>query len=138
VNERHFTPEEVDGLIPRLGELMELAMDRHCLATALQRQLQEEQERVRVSGGGLVDRRDWKARAERLDGLAIEVRAVIGEINTLGGTVKDLDLGLVDFPGLLPEIMGDETINLCWKHGEPRVRFWHGLNEGYARRKRLP
>lgn len=138
MNERHFTPEEVDGLVPRLSELMESAMDRHRQATALQRQLQEEQERVRVSGGGLVDRRDWKARAERLDGLAIEVRAVIGEINALGGTVKDLELGLVDFPGLLPEGMEDETINLCWKYGEPRVRFWHGLNEGYARRKPLP
>jgi hypothetical protein len=138
VNERHFTPEEVDGLIPRLSELMESAMDRHRQATALQRQLQEEQEWVRVSGGGLVDRRDWKARAERLDGLGIEVRAVIGEINALGGTVKDLELGLVDFPGLLPEGLEDETINLCWKYGEPRVRFWHGLNEGYARRKPLP
>jgi hypothetical protein len=134
----HFTPEEVDGLIPRLSELMETAMDRHRQATALGRQLQEEQERVRVSGGGLVDRRDWKARAERLDGLAIEVRAVLQEIAALGGTVKDLELGLVDFPGLVPEIMEDETVNLCWRYGETGVRFWHGLNEGYTRRKPLP
>jgi hypothetical protein len=138
MSERHFTPDEVDGLIPRLSELMETTMDRHRQATALQRQLQEEQERVRVSGGGLVDQRDWKARAERLDGLAIEVRAVLQEINALGGTVKDLELGLVDFPGLVSEVMEDETVNLCWKYGEPGVRFWHGLDEGYAQRKPLP
>ncbi len=138
MSERHFTPEEVDGLIPTLSELMDTAMDRHRQATALQRQLQEEQERVRVSGGGLVDQRDWKARAERLDGLAIEVRAVLKEINAMGGMIKDLDVGLVDFPGLVPELMGEETVNLCWKHGEPSVRFWHGLDEGYAQRKPLP
>lgn len=138
MSERHFTLEEMDSLIPKLTGLMETAMDRHRQATALQRQLQEEQERVRVSGGGLVDRRDWKARAERLDGLAIEVRAVLQEIGALGGVTKDLDLGLVDFPGLVPEVMGEETVNLCWKYGEDRVRFWHGLDEGYARRKPLP
>jgi hypothetical protein len=28
-------------------------------------------------------------------------------------------------------------VNLCWRRGEPRVRFWHGLDEGYAARKPL-
>ncbi|HET8575926.1 MAG TPA: DUF2203 domain-containing protein [Methylomirabilota bacterium] len=138
MSERLFTPEEVDGLIPKLSELVETAMDRHRQATALQHQLHEAQERVRISGGTLVDRRDWKARAERLDGLAIEVRAVLREINAMGGVVKDLDLGLVDFPGLVHEIRGDEAVNLCWKHGEARVGFWHGFDEGYAQRKPLP
>ena len=135
---RHFPPEEVDRLIPRLSELMDAAMNRHQQATALQRQLQEEQQHIRVSGGGHVDRRDWKARAERLDGLSIEVRSVLQEIQGLGGETKDLEMGLVDFPGLVPEAMGDETVNLCWKYGEDAVRFWHGLDEGYAQRKPLP
>ena len=135
---RHFTPEEVDQLIPRLSELMDAAMNRHQQATALQRQLQEEQQHIRVSGGGHVDQRDWKARAERLDGLSIEVRGVLQEIQGLGGETKDLEMGLVDFPGLVPEAMGDETVNLCWKYGEDAVRFWHGLDEGYAQRKPLP
>ena len=26
-------------------------------------------------------------------------------------------------------------MNLCWKHGETAVRFWHGFHEGYAHRK---
>ena len=69
MSERLFTPAEVNGLIPALSALMERAMDRHRQATALQRHLHEEQARIRASGGGLIDRRDWKARAERLDGL---------------------------------------------------------------------
>ena len=52
----------------------------------------------------------------------------------LGGAVKDLEMGLVDFPGLID----DTPVNLCWKHGEDAVRFWHGLDEVYARRKPLP
>ncbi len=134
MSERLFTPAEVDSLIPTLSALMERAMDRHRQATALQRHLHAEQARIRASGGGLIDQRDWKARAERLDGLAIEVREILQEVLALGGVTKDLEMGLVDFPG----VVEDETVNLCWKVGESEVRFWHGLDEGYAQRKPLP
>ncbi len=131
---RHFTPAEVDALISELSGIVEPAMERHREAMALQQHLREEQERIRVSGGGLLDRRDWKARAERLDGLAIEVRDALQQIAALGGVTKDLEMGLVDFPGLIE----GETVNLCWKLGESAVRFWHRLDEGYAKRKPLP
>jgi hypothetical protein len=134
MSERLFTPAEVNSLIPRLSRLMEQAMDRHRQASALQHHLQEEQARIRASGGGLIDQRDWKARAERLDGLTIEIRALVQEVLNLGGVTKDLELGLVDFPG----VVDGETVNLCWKAGEEAVRFWHGLDEGYAKRKPLP
>jgi hypothetical protein len=134
MGERHFTPDEVDELIPRLAEIVGRAMEHHRQASALQEHLQEEQSRIRAAGGSLVDQRDWKARAERLDGLAIEVREALREIAGLGGVTKDLGMGLVDFPGRV----GGETVNLCWKHGETAVRFWHGLDEGYANRKPLP
>jgi len=134
MSERHFTPDEVDELIPELARIMGRAMERHREATALQQRLHEEQSRIRASGGGLIDQREWKARAERLDGLSIEVRGALQEIIDLGGVTKDLEMGLVDFPGRV----GDETVNLCWKHGETAVRYWHGRDEGYAQRKPLP
>jgi len=134
VTDRLFTPAEVNGLIPRLAEMMERVMDRHRQATDLQQRLGDEQARIHASGGGRIDQRDWKARAERLDGLAIEVRLGLKEILALGGVTKDLEMGLVDFPGLV----GDETVNLCWKYGESEVNFWHGLDEGYGQRKPLP
>jgi hypothetical protein len=134
VSERLFTPEEVDELIPRLADIVGRAMEHHHQATALERHLHEEQARIEASGGGRIDQRDWKAKAERLDGLAIEVREALQEIAAMGGVTKDLETGLVDFPGRV----GSETVNLCWKHGETAVRFWHGFNEGYAQRKPLP
>ena len=134
MSERLFSPAEVDELIPRLSELMGRGMDRHRQATELERRLREERSRIRTSGGSLIDQRDWKARAERLDGLGIEVRAVLEEIARLGGSTKDLDAGLVDFPG---RVHG-QTVNLCWKYGETAIAFWHGLDEGFAQRRALP
>ena len=134
MSERLFSPAEVDELIPRLSELMGRGMDRHREATELERRLREERSRIRTSGGSLIDQRDWKARAERLDGLGIEVRAVLEEIARLGGSTKDLDAGLVDFPG---RVHG-QTVNLCWKYGETAIAFWHGLDEGFAQRRALP
>jgi hypothetical protein len=138
MTERLFTPAEVDALLPRLAALVETMIDRHRVASALARELRAEQERIQVAGGSRIDQSEWKARAERLDGLGIEVRAAVESIGELGGVVKDLEMGLVDFPGRVPEAMGETTVNLCWKHGETAVRFWHGFDEGYASRKPLP
>ena len=138
VSERIFTPAEVDALLPRLSALVETMIDRHRVASALARELRADQERIQVSGGSRIDQAEWKARAERLDGLGIEVRAALEAIGELGGAVKDLEMGLVDFPGRVPDVMGETTVNLCWKHGETAVGFWHGFDEGYASRKPLP
>lgn len=135
---RLFTPEEVDRLIPRLTELMETAIERHGQALALQERLRDDRARVAASGGERRDAMDWKARAERLDGLGIEVRQILQDVQAMGGVVKDLETGLVDFPGHGPGGRGGPVVNLCWKLGEDAVRFWHGMDEGFAQRKPLP
>jgi hypothetical protein len=138
VNVRLFTAAEVDALIPRLSELMGQAMERHRSAQDFAESLRAERERIRAAGNNPTERREWKARAERLDGLTIEVRAVLGEIEALGGVVKDVEMGLVDFAGTAPGAGSEEPVNLCWKFGETAVRFWHGFDEGYGQRKPLP
>jgi hypothetical protein len=137
VTDRLFTEEQVNALIPELTDIVGDVMARHQQARALRQALEEERQRIQMAGGTRVEQRDWRARAERLDGLGIEVRQGIERIHGLGGKVKDLELGLVDFPGLVAG-QGDEPVNLCWKHGETAVRFWHGFDEGYAHRKPLP
>jgi hypothetical protein len=135
---RLFTVSEINAMIPRLRDLMGEAMELHRRASALQESQNEERDRIRASGGAMVDQRDWKARAERLDGYTIEVKQALEQILDLGGVTKDLELGLVDFPGLVPQVAGPQPVNLCWKHGEDAVRFWHGFDEGYGQRKPLP
>jgi len=62
-----------------------------------------------------------------------ESEADVGDFS-LDLLAKDLGTGLVDFPSWL----NDREINLCWRFGERRIRFWHGLDEGFASRKPLP
>jgi hypothetical protein len=138
VTTRHFSREEVDGLIPELTRLMGRAMEQHRAAAAIKEALEREQAHLRAVGGGLIDRRAWAERTRRLERLATDVGEGLAAIARLGGVTKDLALGLVDFPGLVPEARGAETVNLCWRFGESAVRFWHGLDEGYAHRKPLP
>ena len=45
--------------------------------------------------------------------------------------MKDLDVGLLDFPAL----RGDEEVELCWRVGEDAVENWHRIGEGFAGRK---
>ena len=47
--------------------------------------------------------------------------------------MKDLDRGLLDFPARRE----GEEILLCWHVGEDEIRFWHGVDEGFAGRKPL-
>jgi len=47
--------------------------------------------------------------------------------------VKDLDAGLVDFPA----VRGGERVLLCWRVGEDEVAWWHGLEDGFAGRRRI-
>ena len=138
MSQRLFTPAEVNALIPKLTELLDEAMDLHRRGRALQEALAEERDHIRATGGVMANQHEWKARAERLDGYAIEVKQALARIGELGGVTKDLEMGLVDFPGLVPQAAGSQPVNLCWKHGEDAVRFWHGFDEGYAHRKPLP
>jgi hypothetical protein len=142
VSDRLFTPEEVNRLIPRLTALLDTAMERYRQAVALQERLREERtRRAESSGEGVaaqIDRSTGQALAERLDGLGIELRQAIGEIEALGGVVKDLGTGLVDFPGRGPGDRREQVVNLCWRYGEAAVEFWHGMDEGFAQRKPLP
>jgi hypothetical protein len=133
VPERDFAPEDVERLIPRLTRIMERVMTAHAAGVEAREALSAEQTRITLAGGGVVDQAAWKARADGLERGARDVQAGLEEIQRLGGTAKDLTLGLVDFP----HRREGREVNLCWRFGEARITHWHGLDEGYARRKPL-
>jgi hypothetical protein len=133
VAERYFSPAEVEALIPVLSELMDDLKEAHVAASEVRERMQGEQQRIALSGGGVVDQATWRADRARLEDLARQIQEALQGIARLGGVPKDLGLGLVDFPHLRE----GREVNLCWKHGERSIRFWHGLDEGYAGRKPL-
>lgn len=62
-----------------------------------------------------------------------EIVRLIHRIESFGCIVKDLDLGLLDFPSL----RDGTPVYLCWKGGEPAIQHWHGIDESFRDRKPL-
>jgi hypothetical protein len=133
VAERYFSVADVEALIPALTRLMKRVMTANAEVVEARERLQGEQQRIALAGGGVLDRRAWRADLERIERLTAEMQQGLGEIVELGGAPKDLGLGLVDFLHLRE----GREVNLCWKYGEREIRHWHGLDEGYAGRKPL-
>lgn len=131
---RYFTREEAERLIPRLQEIMGRVMDTHAEVARIRSALEEAQRAVMLAGGMRLDQEFWRSRKQALERHLGEIRTLLAEIVEMGAVPKDLGLGLVDFPSRL----NDREVNLCWKFGEQRIRFWHGPDEGYANRKPLP
>jgi hypothetical protein len=55
------------------------------------------------------------------------------KIQELGVLVKDVEMGLCDFPHLHE----GRIVYLCWKLGESEVGWWHEIHNGYANRQPL-
>jgi hypothetical protein len=133
VSERYFTPAEVERLIPALAEIMARVMAAREEVVALRGTQRNEQQRITMAGGGVLDQAAWRRRAERLKALAQTMEEGLREVAPMGGMPKDIGLGLVDFP----HQRDGRVVNLCWKYGEQDIRYWHGLDEGYGGRKPL-
>ena len=130
---RYFTPEEANEALDTVRPLTErLVAHRRALAVAQARQAVLA-EQIAGNGGGIPPSELAEA-AEDVEREATGVAACIGGINEVGGIVKDVDRGLVDFPALHE---GQEVL-LCWQLGEDEVAHWHGVDEGFAGRRPLP
>jgi len=86
-----------------------------------------------MMGGMMVDRDRARTTRERRNSLAQRLKSAIEQVQEVGCVVKDLDMGLVDFPTLFRGV----EVCLCWKLGETRIEYWHGMEEGFRGRKRI-
>ena len=68
-----------------------------------------------------------------LDAEESKLRNYIDELRRLGVEFKGAD-GLCDFYS----IMDGREVFLCWRLGEPEVRYWHDLDAGFAGRRPVP
>lgn len=128
---KRFTLAEAQSLVPRLETAMRSAVTLKTEFEQAEAAVREFLERVTLMGGMMVDRHQARAGRERRDNLARRLKGAIEEVQDLGCVVKDLDMGLVDFPTLFHGV----EVCLCWKLGESRIEFWHGMEEGFRGRK---
>jgi hypothetical protein len=73
---------------------------------------------------------------QEIQQLISDIDSFMKELNDIGCTYKDwnFQLGLVDFPA----VIDNEEVLLCWRSDEDDIRFYHGIEEGFAGRKPIP
>ncbi|HZU31157.1 MAG TPA: DUF2203 domain-containing protein [Candidatus Angelobacter sp.] len=129
--QKTFTLEEAHTLLPVLRSLLKRALDGKQLVEQVEKELQDLKHRILLSGGLLVDVPAVALRRAERDKAFQNIKDTLAEIDAIGVQVKDLDIGLLDFPC----VVGDEVVLLCWKYGEEKIEFWHGMEEGFQGRK---
>ncbi len=124
---KYFSPKDVDHLIPDLEKVFQHI--ENCKSRAEQLSVQT----TTVSNPSAEQMVESQIAHSKVRFLMDAVQDDINHIMSLGGVTKDLEQGLVDFPG---QVDGEE-VWLCWKRGEKKIRFWHALDEGFSERQAL-
>jgi hypothetical protein len=128
---RRFTHAEAQRLLPEVGRLLREALDAKAEFQEAEKSIQELSERVMLMGGVTIDRDRALTARSRRDAANAMLKGAVEAVQEKGCVVKDLDIGLVDFPTLFKGV----EVYLCWKLGEPKIEFWHGVDEGFRGRK---
>ncbi|MEK3725121.1 DUF2203 domain-containing protein [Paenibacillus sp. FSL H8-0034] len=68
-----------------------------------------------------------------MDFLQMEGNTIVKSFELKGVQLKDIDTGLVDFPA----IWNGHEVLLCWRQGEDSITHYHGMEDGFAGRKKL-
>jgi len=122
---RLFSVEEANALLPRLRKILEdVALHRDAL--------REKAPHMQPLLGAAAGNGGGKAGSEY--GVeAYNLYLAIERIRELGVVLKDLDMGLLDFP----HERGGRVVFLCWHPPEESIEYWHDLDAGYSGRRPL-
>ena len=130
---KFFTLEQAERLLPEVGAAIRDAISRKSEFEQAESEVQRTSHWIMMSGGASVDRDQVLDTKNRRDAGAGQLKEAIEKIHSFGCLVKDLDIGLIDFP---TRLRGQE-VYLCWKLGESGIGFWHGVEEGFRGRKKI-
>ena len=128
---RTFTYSEAETLLPVLESLLRSAMQAKALIEEVDAEFEAVKSRIFLNGGTNVNVLALSRRKDEREKAIQRAKDAVAEIDAAGVQVKDLDIGLLDFPC----VIGDEIILLCWKLGEKGITHWHSTSEGFAGRK---
>ncbi len=120
-----FTLSEASSMLPQLEESFEeIGVERSVIVHSRD-EIKKASNNAALSGGSTHGPRYIKA----LEAISKH----IDKIHEDGVVVKDLEAGLCDFPFM----MDGRMVYLCWKIGEPDIKWWHETDAGFADRKPL-
>ncbi len=120
-----FTVEEANALLPRIRVLIEAMFALRKETLAIRRDVWPVLEKAAGNGGN--------RQTSKLILLFNEFEKLLNELHSFDCRLKDLELGVVDFPALRE----GRKVYLCWQYGEPEIAFWHDIDAGFAERQDL-
>lgn len=127
MSKKYFTPEEANELLPYVRAELSFMQEAKRTFYKLYQQREEVKKLLPV------DESELFAVECRLEFMELEAKTRITRLLEKGVQVKDVDIGLFDFPAM---INGEEVL-LCWREGESEITHYHGLHEGFQGRKKL-
>jgi len=131
--EKYFNRREAEELLPVIGQFLEEARKQRHALDSITTEISNAALRIMMLGGSLPPFAELNRKKTQRDKVAEKLTQTVEEIQRTGCLIKDLEMGLVDF---LSRREG-EDVYLCWKLGEERIGYWHGIEEGFAGRKPL-
>src|SRR6266850_1933886 len=131
--QRLFTLKEAERARQELEPFLVAAMNCRKKLSGLGNELTAVAARIMMMGGVLVPYEKLAAVRMQHQQLAETLKSAPNRILETGCLIKDLDVGLLDFPA----VINQQEVCLCWKLGEDRIRFYHRQDEGFANRKPL-
>jgi len=129
--QRMFTLTEAERTRRELEPFLIEAIDARKKLSELDQELTAVSTRILMMGGVLVPYAKLAEKRMTHQSLTELMKTNLEKILSTGCLVKDLGVGLLDFPSML----NNEEVYLCWKLGEDRIRYYHRQDEGYAGRK---
>ncbi|HYP06502.1 MAG TPA: DUF2203 domain-containing protein [Bryobacteraceae bacterium] len=128
---KYFTRDQAEHIVPKVEALMRDALRLKAQYAEAEQVLKTTVHEITMRGGMSVDKERMLEMQRRRDSAGPKLQAILESIQEHGCLVKDLDTGLLDFPTLYD----GREVYLCWRLGESRIEFWHGVDEGFQGRK---
>ena len=130
---RTFTLPEAQTLLPVLSSLLERAQEAAGTATEREHTLQGLHQAIFINGGMHVDLLHVARLKGEQERAVAEARDTLKEIEEIGVSVKDLQIGLLEFPFQLE----DEVVLLCWEQGQAAITTWRTAEQDPSDRQPL-
>ncbi|SEC55807.1 DUF2203 domain-containing protein [Paenibacillus sp. GP183] len=127
---KYFTLAEANELIPVVDQILRALQLLKRKFEVKHLELKKLKEFSYTTESGLDSDHFFTLEAE-LEFLQIEAKNHIQSFQMKGIELKDIDIGLVDFPAVLE----DQEVLLCWRQGEAKIEYYHTRYDGFAGRK---
>jgi len=128
---RYFTLQQAERTLPQVESAVRRAIVLKEEYQTAEEAFRDLTRKVMLSGGMAVNQQVAQELKSNRDSTAGRLQEALNGIHDYGCLVKDLDIGLLDFPTLYR----GEEVYLCWRLGETSIDYWHGTDEGFRGRK---